>query len=137
MVAKLLVASSNLNYTSFSWCFVRTISYQGQGKLSTHKQNFKKQRKIKLQLVTWESPRKNCAKKAYHKIKKKHHIAVRSRAWRSIFSGDQRCLNHSRDLVNISLSFWWPFWKVNSFSLEVRWISHISHYWNSFCSLVS
>jgi hypothetical protein len=46
----------------------------------TPKQNFKKQRKIKLQHVTWESPRKNCAKKVHHKIKKKHHIAVQSRA---------------------------------------------------------
>jgi hypothetical protein len=40
----------------------------------------KKQRKIKLQHVTWESPRKNCAKKAHHKVKKKHHIVVPSRA---------------------------------------------------------
>jgi hypothetical protein len=39
-----------------------------------------KQKKIKLQDVTWESPRKNCAKKAHHKIKKKPHIVVRSRA---------------------------------------------------------
>jgi hypothetical protein len=46
----------------------------------TPNQNLKKQRKIKLQHVTWESPRKNCAKKAHHKIKKKHHIAVPSRA---------------------------------------------------------
>jgi hypothetical protein len=44
----------------------------------TPKQNLKKQRKIKLRLVTWESPRKNCAKKAHHKIKKKQLIAVPS-----------------------------------------------------------
>jgi hypothetical protein len=46
----------------------------------TPKQNFKMQRKIKLQHVTWEGPRKKCAKKAHHKMKKKHHIAVPSRA---------------------------------------------------------
>jgi hypothetical protein len=46
----------------------------------TPNQNFKNQRKIKLQHATWESPRKNCAKKAHHKIKKKHHIAVPSGA---------------------------------------------------------
>jgi hypothetical protein len=46
----------------------------------TPKQNLKKQRKIKLQHVTRESPRKNYAKKAHHKVKKKHHIAVTSRA---------------------------------------------------------
>jgi uncharacterized cysteine cluster protein YcgN (CxxCxxCC family) len=46
----------------------------------TPNQNFKKQRKIKLQHATWESPRKNCGKKAHHKIKKKHHIAVPSGA---------------------------------------------------------
>jgi hypothetical protein len=46
----------------------------------TPKQNKKKQRKIKFQLVTWESPQKNYAKKAHHKVKKKHHIAVTSRA---------------------------------------------------------
>jgi hypothetical protein len=46
----------------------------------TPKQNRKKQRKIKLQHVTWECPRKNCAKKVHQKIKKKHHIAVLSRA---------------------------------------------------------
>ncbi len=94
----------------------------------TPNQNFKKQRKIKLQHATWESPRKNCGKKAHHKIKKKHHIAVPSGAWRSIFSGDQRCLNHSTDLHNISLSLWWPLWEINSFSLEAIWISHILHY---------
>ncbi len=160
----------------------------GQGKLSTPKQKFKKQRKIKLQHVTWESPRKNCAKKAHHKskkkhhiavpsrawrsifsrdqrclncsrylhniftwesprkncakkahhkIKKKHHIAVPSRAWKSIFSGDHRCLSRSRDAHNISLSFWWSLWKINPFSLEAIWNSHVSHYWNSFCSLLS
>ncbi len=110
---------------------------KGQRKLSTPKQNLKNQRKIKLQHVTCKSPKKNCAKKAHHKVKKKHHIAVPSRAWRSIFSGYQRCVNHSRDLHNISFSFWWPLWKINSFSLEAMWISHISHYWNSFCSLLS
>jgi hypothetical protein len=52
----------------------------GEGKLSTHKQNKKSKEKIKLQHVTWKSPRKNCAKKAHDKIKKKHHIAVPSRA---------------------------------------------------------
>jgi hypothetical protein len=46
----------------------------------TPKQNKKKQRKIKLPHVTWESPRKNCAKKAHHKINKTHHIAVPSGA---------------------------------------------------------
>jgi hypothetical protein len=46
----------------------------------TPNQNLQKQRKIKLRHVTWESPRKNCAKKAHHKIKKKHHIAVPSGA---------------------------------------------------------
>jgi hypothetical protein len=46
----------------------------------TSKQNFKKQRKMKVQHVTWESQRKNYAKKAHQKIKKKHHIAVPSRA---------------------------------------------------------
>jgi hypothetical protein len=47
--------------------------------LSTHTQTkFKKAKKN--QASTWESPRKNCAKKAHHKIKKKHHIAVPSRA---------------------------------------------------------
>jgi hypothetical protein len=40
----------------------------------------KKKRKIKLERVTWESPRKNSAKKAYDKIKEKHHITVTSRA---------------------------------------------------------
>jgi hypothetical protein len=40
----------------------------------------KKQRIIKLHCVTWESPRKNCEKKAHHKIKKKHHIVVASGA---------------------------------------------------------
>jgi hypothetical protein len=56
---------------------VRTIRYRGckgEGQSSKPKQFFlEKQRIIKLQ--TWESPRKNCAKKAHHKIKKKHHIA--------------------------------------------------------------
>jgi len=41
-----------------------------------HPKKIKKKRKIKLQHVTWESPRKNCAKKAHHKIKKKPHMAV-------------------------------------------------------------
>jgi hypothetical protein len=36
--------------------------------------------KIKLQHETWESPRKNCAKKAHEKIEKKHHITLPSRA---------------------------------------------------------
>jgi hypothetical protein len=54
--------------------------FKGRGKFSTRKQNKKKQRKIKLQHGTWESPRKNCGKKAQDKIKKKHHIAVPSRA---------------------------------------------------------
>jgi hypothetical protein len=40
-------------------------------------------------------------------------------------------------LHNISLSFRWPFWQISSFSLEAIWISHILHYWNSFCSLLS
>jgi hypothetical protein len=62
---------------------VRTTSYhgcKGQGKLSTPKENKKKVRKIKLQHVTLESLRKNCAKKAHDKVKKKHHIAVPSGA---------------------------------------------------------
>jgi hypothetical protein len=61
---------------------------------------------------------------------------VPSRAWGSIFSRDQQWLNHSRGPHNISLSFWWPLWKINSFSLEAIWISHISLYWNSFSSLL-
>jgi hypothetical protein len=28
-------------------------------------------------------------------------------------------------------------WKINPFSLEAIWNSHVSHYWNSFCSLLS
>jgi hypothetical protein len=40
----------------------------------------KKKRKIKIEHLTLESPRKNCAKKAHHKIKKKHQVAVPSRA---------------------------------------------------------
>jgi hypothetical protein len=40
----------------------------------------KTKKKIELQRVTWESPTQNCAKKAHHKIKKKHHIAMPSRA---------------------------------------------------------
>jgi hypothetical protein len=55
----------------------------GQGKLSTPKQNFKKQRKIQLQHVTWESPRKNCAKKAHHKSKK--CWVLMPRAWEMWF----------------------------------------------------
>jgi hypothetical protein len=56
-----------------SWLYWSRKIFNTQTKL-------KKQRKIKLQHVTWESPRKNCAKKAHDKIKKKHHIAVPSRA---------------------------------------------------------
>jgi hypothetical protein len=62
---------------------VRTISYNGrngEGNLSTPEQNLKKQRKIKIQHVTWKSSRNNCPKKAHDKMKKKHHIAVPSRA---------------------------------------------------------
>jgi len=40
---------------------------------------------------------------------------VPSRAWRRIFSRDQRCLNFSTGMHNISLSFWPPLWKINSF----------------------
>jgi hypothetical protein len=36
----------------------------------TPKQNFKKQRKIKLQHVIWESPRKNYAKKVHHRLRR-------------------------------------------------------------------
>jgi len=39
-----------------------------------------KKKKIKLQHVTWETPRENSAKKAHDKIKKKHHIVVTSKA---------------------------------------------------------
>jgi hypothetical protein len=62
---------------------VRTISYHGyngQRKLSHPNKILKKQRKTKLQHVTWKSSRNNCAKKANDKMKKKHHIVVPSKA---------------------------------------------------------
>jgi hypothetical protein len=63
---------------------VRTISYhgcKGQGKLSTHTQTkFKKAKKNQTSTCNLGKPKKNCAKKAHHKTKKKHHVAVPSRA---------------------------------------------------------
>jgi hypothetical protein len=45
-----------------------------------HPNKLKKGKEIKLQHVTWESPRKNSAKKAHDKIKEKHHNILTSRA---------------------------------------------------------
>jgi hypothetical protein len=48
--------------------------------LSTPKQNFKKEKKNQTSTYNLESPRKNCAKKAHHKVKKKqpHCCAIQS-----------------------------------------------------------
>ncbi len=99
----------------FKWCNEKARKVIGiqQGNSQTN---------IKFQHVTLENPGKRVVQNKFnHKIKRTHHMGALSRAWRSIFTQDLRCVDHIMDPHNISFSFfWWPLWNINTFSLRVR-----------------
>ncbi len=111
----------------FKWCNEKASKVIGiqQGNSQTN---------IKFQHVTSENPGKRVVQNKFnYKIKRTYHRGALTRAWRSIFTQDWRCVDHTMDLHNISFSFfWWPLWNINIFSLRAReWIFHTSHYSNS------